>query len=176
MKILIATALFPPDVAEPAPYVKELTKRLGVEHTVSVLTYGSLPEPVDGVSITAVPKNTSPMLRFYTFTVALYQLIKQYDVALIENAPSTELPAFFVSFFTDTKIFLQMSDTKIKYTGWRKFIHTLACSRLEKIEPAVPPARPEIISFKPYPTEAFEVYEKHWTTHTENLITTLNNS
>src|SRR3989344_9051256 len=40
MKIVLATALYPPDIAPPAPYVKELATRLAANHEVTIVTYG----------------------------------------------------------------------------------------------------------------------------------------
>lgn len=175
MKILIATALFPPDIAPPAPYVKELAARLSTNHDVRVLCYGTIPETVEEVPIDVIPKRHFAWFRLWLFTRTLFTLTRRHDVVLIQNAPSTELPAAFVGLFYKQKLQLQMSDQKVVSTGWRNFLHRFTCKRITCIvDTPLPKDRPEIIPFADYPSEAFAAYEKSWEQHLALLSTHFN--
>ena len=112
MKIVVASPLYPPDIATPAPYVKELARRLSKDHNVSILTYGRLPEVLSGVSITAIDKRTAALKRLAKFTYQLWQQAKHGDVVLVENGVSAELPMIVVSFLTKTPLLLHSNDEK----------------------------------------------------------------
>lgn len=166
MKILIVSALYPPDVEAPAPYIKELATRLAATHTMSILTYGTWPEAIAKVAITAVPKHLPAFIRLFVFTKKLFLLARQADVVLLQNAPSTELPAIFVGLIYRSKFYLQTSDQKIIYTGWRAFIHRLIARLAPRaITAPLPEARPEIHPFNPPPPAAMEQYEQSWQQH-----------
>jgi len=154
MKILIATALFPPDVADPAPYVKELTRRLQEQHDVSVLTYGHIPEQVSDARIVAITKMLPAPVRLLLFTWKLLRMTKRADFVLVQNAPSTELPVWIVGILYKRKLILEMSDKKISYTSWKGTLHTHASKRvLKTLRGDLPQPRPEILPFTDPPTE-----------------------
>jgi hypothetical protein len=71
MRILLASPLYPPDIAEPAPYVKELALRLSASHSVTVLTYGKHPETIERVRMHSVDKSTPRLVRLKAYTRAL---------------------------------------------------------------------------------------------------------
>lgn len=172
MKILIVSALYPPDVEDPAPYIKELATRLRTEHTVSVLTYGTLPEQIAHVEINAVSKNIPAVMRLAIFTKKLFVLSRRTDVVLLQNAPSTEFPALFASLIYRSKFRLHISDQKIIYRGWRAFIHRLISIVVNyDTITSLPLAKPEIHPLNPFPTEAFAAYEQSWQDHLRMLRT-----
>lgn len=172
MKILIVSALFPPDVADPAPYIKQLAGRLKTAgHDVSILIYGSLPETVDGVPITTVPKRLAAPLRILKFTHKLLQLGRQQDVILVHNAPSTGLPLIIISPLLKQKLYLMISDTKINYTGWRRILHSLERKQVRQvISIPLPLPRPEILPLASYPQAEFARYQQTWSEHTKELV------
>lgn len=96
MNILILSPLFPPDIGDPAPYVKNLSKRLSENHTVSILLYGYLPEGVPA-KVHCVDKRKPQVLRLFSYTKKLFALAKRTDLIIINNGPSTELPVFLFS-------------------------------------------------------------------------------
>ncbi|MDC1205444.1 hypothetical protein N8083_01190 [Candidatus Pacebacteria bacterium] len=170
MKILIASALFPPDIAVPAPYIKELATRLSKKHTVTVLTYGEIPEQIPHVHIATVSKRLPALYRISKLTSLLIKKAKKVDHILIQNGASTELPSVVVGFFYKKKIFLQLSDQKIKYKGWRKILHQLACAKSKHvIRIKAPLQRPETLPFDDMPDEAFSNYETSWQDHLREL-------
>lgn len=170
MQILITAALFPPDVADPAAYIKELAARLARKHSVTILTYGHIPESVANVTIHVIPKSQSTVRRLFQFARVLRTLSREAEAVIINNAPSTEVPLIFSSWFNNRKWFLLPSDTKIIYTGWRKFFHTLALKRAQLLDIPLPQARPEILPFKKPSESVWQQYESSWEKH----ITTLN--
>ncbi len=174
MKILIATALFPPDIADPAPYVKELATRLQANHMVTVLTYGRFPESVSGVTVEYIPKQTAALWRMFLFTRALWRLTQKADCVLIQNAPSTELPAAIVGLFYKKKLLIMASDTKIKYSGWRKLVSLVAnMSSHKRLTINLPTSRPEIHPFRELSDTAHTDHETSWKKHLTTLETYL---
>ncbi len=170
MNILITSALFPPDVADPAPYLKELSGRLATEHSVAVLAYGSIPEAVDQVKISTVPKKIPGLIRALVFTFLMFKESLSADVILIQNAPSTELPLIFIGLPFRSKLFLQLSDQKIVYTGWRKMIHTVARKVAGNyIDITLPLTCPEKLPFSELSSRAISDYENSWDKHLAKL-------
>ena len=74
MRILLITPLYPPDIAGTAPYVKELAERLASAHTVTILTYGHIPELVPNVIIHTVEKSSLLPLRIIRFCIKLISI------------------------------------------------------------------------------------------------------
>ncbi len=172
MRIGIISPLFPPDVAVPAAYVKELATRLSRTHTVHVLTYNHIPETIPHVTITSIEKQQRLPLRLYRFTKALWCLAHEVDILIVENGISTELPALMISFFCRTPLLLEISDPKVvtqnEHSVIKRTINRLlrrtAFTHADTFS-VLPLTRPEIFSFKPYPTEALNAYETAWQSH-----------
>ena len=112
MRILIATPLYPPDVAPSASYVKELATRLVGGHSVSVIAYGHLPEETKGVTIIPIAKNLSRPQRLWRFGCALSKAAKKADVVIIENGSATEAPAAILSFIIGLRYLFHITDTE----------------------------------------------------------------
>lgn len=190
MRILLITPLYPPDIAGTAPYVKELAKRLASSHTVTILTYGHIPETVPNVTIYTVEKSSLLPLRIFRFCIKLISLSRHTDVIYTQNGPSVELPLFILSFFSSTPRIMRIGDEKsarhslnitllknlLLVTSKRMrllFVHS------EKILPASlqnvrlipnPDARPEILPFSEYPKDAYERFEQSWKEHVSTLL------
>lgn len=191
MKIAIASALFPPDIAVPAPYIKELATRLGKEHTVTVLMYNHLPEHIDEVQYVIIEKSKATIIRIVKFTRALWKIGKGNDVVLVQNGAATELPLILVSLFVHKKLILVVSDPKaitVHNTNWLlRSIYTLASLCAYKIivpeytkitTPKMhavpfPKEKPEILPFGTYPTDATAEYMASWEKHYRILIAIL---
>lgn len=161
MKIVLASALFPPDIAAPAPYVKELAKRLGQKHSVTTVVYGHLPEQVVGVPIVAVDKRRPLPLRLVAFTFALWRAVRHADVLYIENGASVELPALIVSSITRTPILMHLGDSTAK----KYFYHKALLRRIVGTIKESPLPRPEILPLEPRPETALAAYEASWQEH-----------
>ncbi len=195
MRILLVTPLYPPDIAELAPYVKELATRLTPTHTVTVLTYGHLPEMIAGVTINTIEKSSILPIRLFRFLIALKRHAKCTDIIYTQNGPSVELPILLLSFISHIPLYLRIGDrvslkNSLRNTVLKKLLmHTMrrartvfihqsddgadalaeTCSHIESI--LRPDSRPEILPFADFPKEACARFEKSWDTHVTELTT-----
>lgn len=175
MKIVIATPLYPPDTAEPAPYVKTLASKLTEGHEVVVVLYGRLPEVVPQVRYVCIDKRPPLPLRLLRYTMTLIIESRHADVLYVENGTSTELPAIIVSFVSRVPIIFHIGDrfahsllTKHSVrTYLERFLRHRAFETLEEM----PEPRPEILPFTTYPKAAFVAYDAAWAAHLARLIT-----
>ncbi len=201
MRILLVTPLYPPDIAGPAPYVKELATRLAEAHTVTTLAYNHIPEVVSGVGIVTVEKRLPALVRISIFAWKLSMLQKNTDVVYVQNGPSVEVPFAFASFFSRVPCVLRLGDmvalTHAAHHSLFRMILVTAMRRARTLiipenipvgietlltEPALtkkcilipnPDVRPEIHPFHEYPKNAFVAYEDSWEKHLTTLVTTL---
>ena len=179
MKILVATPLYPPDVAPSAQYVKELAKRLTAEkHSVTIVAYARIPEKIPGVKIIAVNKNRPLILRVLAYLFAFWRAARAADIVYVQNGLSVELPIVFVSFITRTPVIAGISD-KNAYKRTRenitqKFINNFVIKRARKIITEMPMERPEILPFAAQSTHEQENYRLSWENHIRDLIQIFN--
>lgn len=175
MKIVLATPLYPPDIAEPAPYIKELAKRLAKTDVVTIVTYGHIPEEVSGVRIYAVEKRRPLPFRLIAFTFALLKAIRDADILYAQNGPSVELPVLLVSFFTRARLFVRIGDEAAHRHAQsrlvRRALESLILRRAESIVTDSPFARPEILPFAERPVSELAAFERSWDGHVSELVT-----
>lgn len=181
MKIIIATPLYPPDIAEPAPYVKTLAGKLVPHHSVTVVLYGNLPEEVAEVRYVCIDKRMPLPLRLWHYTRALLKEAQHADILYVENGASVELPAIVISLlFLSTPIIFHIGDVSAhKLAGKNKlygFIERLTRLRAYATIEDVPLPRPEILPLASYPQQAFVEYGASWKKHLEILETTFHNA
>jgi hypothetical protein len=173
MKIVLATPLYPPDVAWPAPYIKELARRLAPIHEVTVVAYGDLPEQVERVRIVATDKRRPLPLRLMAYTRALWHAAKAADLIYAENGASVELPLSLVSLFVRTPIVMHLGDERAHQKAGSSIalhvIEKIAQAHAKKVVADSPAARPEVLPFAPYPTNGLAAYEASWQKHLEEL-------
>ena len=197
MKILIATPLYPPDIAEPAPYVKELASRLKDEHSVTILAYNHIPEEIPGVRIVVVEKNRPLVFRLFHYIYSLYKEAKVSECVYVQNGPSTEFPLVLVAPFVHTPFVLRLGDeTALSYASrgkfhamllrWAlRFSHCVITHRESSAYNSLltsnkmrkniqdlkrPHPRPEILPFKEFPKDAMEAYEASWKAHVREIV------
>ncbi len=177
MKIVLATPLFPPDIAEPAPYVKELAKRLARRHSVTVVAYGNLLEKVQGVELVAVDKRQPLPVRLLIFLFALLKASAGARLIYIQNGPSVELPAGLVARLLRKPLCMRLGDSAAhEYAqthAWRRAIERFALRRARTIN-APSMARPEILPLEPWPDVPLAQWEASWQAHIEELEKTFN--
>lgn len=175
MKIVLATPLYPPDIAEPAPYIKELAKRIAKTEEVTIVTYGHIPEEVPGVRICAVSKQRPLPFRLIAFTGALLKALRGGDILYIQNGPSVELPAFIVSFMTRARLIIRIGDEAAhRRAQAHPLLRRVESSVLQRSKDVVidsPKPRPEILPFTERPTAGLEAFEQSWDEHVSVLLT-----
>lgn len=173
MRIAIATPLYPPDIAEPAPYVKELATRLSQKHEITIVTYGRFPEEIPGVRIVAVSKQRPLPIRLALYTLALLAAARKTDVIYALNGPSVELPASIASFITRTTLLAFLGDASAHARAQNKSalknIENVFLRRAHSTVYEAPLPRPEILPFSPYPTNELEAFNRSWDTHLNAL-------
>lgn len=173
MRIVLATPLYPPEIAEPAPYMKELARRLSPKHSVTVVAYTRLPETVSGVRIVAVDKRRPVFLRLPAYFFALLQAARTADIVYAMNGASVELPVAFTSFIFKRPIIIRIGDTAAHArtrTRWLpSVIERLAFKRAKRVIDDSPLARPEVLPLESFPNEKFSAYELSWDVHTRLL-------
>ena len=174
MKILILSPLYPPDIAIPAPYVKELAKRLKDTHEVTILTYGRIPETIDGVKIHAVDKRLPLLSRLKAYKEKLETLEKNVDVLYLENGASVELPALSAK----KPIVFHIGDPKAYEQAQKntphKILHDLVRNRARTVFATSPLPKPEILPFQNIGEAEKAQYEESWKEHLEEIESHIN--
>jgi glycosyltransferase involved in cell wall biosynthesis len=199
MRILIATPLFPPDIAGHATYVKELASRFKGTHEITILAYNHIPEHIEGVKILVTEKQLPLPVRVLKYTFMLLQASRRADVVYVQNGASTELPMVLVSPLCSTPFILRLGDDVplcyAEQSLWHRLLlqsalraaqvavfhlDTSVCSKKifdtpflteKKVDVPRPLPSPEILPFEPYPLAAFEEYEISWLQHLHKLNT-----
>lgn len=173
MKIVLASPLYPPDIAPPAPYTKELAKRLAASgHEVVLVVYGRLPEPLGGARIVAIDKQLPLPLRLWRFFRALLREVSRADAAYIQNGPSVELPAAAASLFTRTPLFIRFGDEAAHRYAQRRLLRRALegfIARRARLIQSAPGERPEILPLEERPEAALHAWEESWTQHVREL-------
>lgn len=173
MRIVLATPLYPPEIAEPAPYIKELAKRLSVNNTVTVVAYTHLPETVANVRIIAVDKRRPLPLRLVLYFFALLRAIRHADVVYAMNGASVEFPVSLATLFTNRPLIFYIGDVaaheRAKHSDVLRLIERFAFARAKNVLTDTPQARPEVMPFQPFPTGEMEAYARSWDAHVRIL-------
>lgn len=176
MKILVVSPLFPPDIGETASYTKEAARRLSERHSVSVLAYGRLLEQIPGVRFIEVDKRQPLIVRIVQYTWALLQAVGSVDIIYAQNGPSVELPLGIALRIRNTPLVMHIADEAAHRRAERsrlfRLIERFCCTKAAGVIDEMPPQRPEIIPFQPFPREATESYETSWQNHIDKLETT----
>jgi hypothetical protein len=169
MRILIASPLYPPDIAEPAPYTKELARRLGGTHAVTVVTYGNFPEKVPNVRIVHTSKKRPLPVRLLAYTFLLLKESSQVDAIYALNGASVELPATIVSFITNKPLYVYLGDHSAHAHAQKNFVlryvEKLFLARAKEVIERHPLPRPEILPLEQEPTAELAIFEKTWQEH-----------
>ena len=174
MKIVLATALYPPDIAPPAPYVKELATRLAANHEVTIVTYGRLPEKVRGVQIITVDKRRLLIFRLLRYMFILWNAARKADIIYAQNGTSVELPAGLVALLTRRLFVVHIADkTAHEYAArrpLRAWIERFAFGRAHAVVANTPLPRPEILPLETPPTEKLNAFHASWEAHVRGLL------
>jgi len=171
MKLVIISPLYPPDTAPSALYVKELATRIIKERLadVSIVTYGNIPEKIEGVKIFCTSKRKSLFVRLFLYTRLLFAITKDADFLFVENGPSVELPMSIVGSLRKLPIVFHIGDTaahkRAKESVILNFLETALVKRSILVVHHMPLSRPEVLPYQELPPSVGENYEKSWTEH-----------
>lgn len=168
MKIVLSSALYPPDVAPSATYIKELARRLAFAHDVTAVVYGYLPEEVPGARIVAVDKRRALPLRVIAYFLALSRAARGADALFVENGASVELPALLLTFL-GRSVLLHIGDTAAAAQGGIAGAIHYALTRRARVIRNTPPQKPEILPFSARPDTEIEAWEREWQNHVQEL-------
>ena len=192
MRILLTTPLYPPDIADLAPYVKELATRLSPHHTVEILTYGHIPEAIPGVRIITIEKSSILPIRIFRFTRTLWQMSKQSEYIYSQNGPSVEVPILILSLFSSKPTLMRLGDQQsLQKSLSHPLLKKLLCLTMQSVYSVIthtelpkdvanciknqhyierPLSRPEILPFTEFPTRDFALFEESWGKHVATLL------
>jgi hypothetical protein len=180
MKIVLSTPLYPPEIAPPAPYIKELAKRLAGRHEVTIVAYGRLPEQVPGVRIIAIDKRQPLVARLAAYTRALNRAAREADIIYAANGASFELPAILARLSLKTPLVIGIADPAARAHSAKslplRLIERIAMRHAHAIIEDMPLARPEINPLLPHPTAELGEYEASWEEHVRMLEGTFNHA
>jgi hypothetical protein len=163
MRVLIATPLYPPEVADAAVYAKELAKRLSERHEVTVVAYAHLPEELPGVKVVAVEKRQSRLARLSAFRKAFAETARDAEIVIAINGASVELPLLAARF----PFVLCLADRTAHARAG--LLERLVRARARAVVDSTPPHRPEILPLEPKPEEALAAWEAAWRVHIAQL-------
>lgn len=165
MRIVLATPLYPPEIAPAAVYSKELVRRLAVAgHTVTVLAYTHLPEQVQGVTVIVIDKHKPRLARLRAFRKTLAKTVNKSDAVIVINGLSTEVPILFTSL---PRTILCIGD-KTAHKRFR-FIKWLTEFRVHSVVNDVPNQKPEILPLEPKPVVKLRNWEESWNDHLQKI-------
>ena len=129
------------------------------------------------VTMVTVDKRQWLPKRLMCYTAVLFRHSKTADLVIVNNAPSTELPALFVSFFSSKNLLLCESDplaTTAALSGFYKIIHHLLkrrCSKTITLPEDGLYKKSEVLPFQATDEHRAEAYEAWWNKHIQELTT-----
>ena len=164
MRIVLATPLYPPEVADAAVYAKELARRLARDHEVTVVAYAHLPERMPGVTVIAVDKHRPRLARLIDFRTELIRASRIADAIIAVNGASVELPVLLSSL--PKTVFCLADKAAHERAG---LIERFAFARARAVVRDVPGTKPEILPLEPEPTDALARWEHAWQVHLRAL-------
>lgn len=116
MKIIIATPLYPPETAEPAPYVKELAKHLSGAHEITIVAYASTSEKIKNAKLITIDKRRPLFIRLTKYLIELFKASRNADVIYMQNSLAVGLPALIVGYLRNTPVAIRFTEDE----GWKR--------------------------------------------------------
>lgn len=95
MKIIFATAVYPPEIDRLAVYSRQLADNLKGDHRVTILAYANKKYEDD---MLVVGKDNPLLFRLGVYTWQLLKLSKKADLIFVQNSLATSLPAILVKY------------------------------------------------------------------------------
>ncbi|MBI4692189.1 MAG: glycosyltransferase family 4 protein [Candidatus Terrybacteria bacterium] len=119
MKIVIATPLYPPEIAEPAPYVKELAERLSGEHEIIIVAYASTSEKIKDTKLITIDKRRPLFIRLIKYLIEIFKASRNADVIYIQNSLAVGLPAIIAGFLQKVPVAIRFTEDE----AWKRAVY-----------------------------------------------------
>ncbi len=110
MKIVVATPMYPPEIAEPAPYIKEVSAHLGKEHKVAIVAYASTSEKTANATLFTVNKRRPLPFRLLKYTYVLFEASQGADIIYVQGGTASGLPAILVGKLRNIPVVLRFTE------------------------------------------------------------------
>ncbi len=173
MNILIATALYPPEISDIAVHCKELAVRLADENEINVLAYSTLPEKTKEVTVFKVNKMRPLPIRLVFFTMQLFTIARKADVVFVENGVSVELPAVLLAIFTNKPFVVHIGDKSAWSTSRKnvllRWTQNILIRRSLGVVESMPLKKPEILPFNKTKESDIVAYNNSWISHMKDI-------
>jgi glycosyltransferase involved in cell wall biosynthesis len=115
MKILISTPLFPPEVAYPANFSKNLARHLSLcGYDVVLTTFSNHPEQIQGVTIYHVKKSQHLLLRMFKFYFVLIKNMWGRDLVILKQAGFSSFVTLLVAKTFGVKTILKLKEDEVE--------------------------------------------------------------
>lgn len=119
MKIVVATALYPPEIESLATYSQDIASFLAEKNQVKVLAYANDVESSPDFEIHTVSKKQPLFLRLLRYTFKLLSLAKSADIIYVQNSVAVGLPAVLVKFLARKNVIINFSEDE----AWKRAIN-----------------------------------------------------
>ncbi|RJQ35299.1 glycosyltransferase, partial [Candidatus Parcubacteria bacterium] len=116
MKIILATALYPPEIETLSFYSQAIAQQLKSEHELTVLAYATHFEKTAGINIIAVNKRQPIFFRLLGFSWQLFKLSRKADLIYVQNSLAVSLPAVVVKFFRRIPVVINFAEDE----AWKR--------------------------------------------------------
>jgi len=108
MSTVIVSPVFPPDPSSAALYTKLLAENMSSDSAVQVVTFGTIPESVEGVPVYTISKRVSKIIRALKCAKQILSL--KPTTIIVQNGPSSEFSVILTSFVSRATIVHIISD------------------------------------------------------------------
>lgn len=170
MRIVLATPLYPPEIAPVATYAKELARRLSLAgHKINVLAYTHLPEQLQNVTVTVIDKHKPRIVRLRAFRKALIQSAHDTDAIIAINGMSTEIPLILTPLHKKTIFCIADKKAHARFS----IIDWLATIRTDAVINSIPKQKLEILPLETKPVDAIKAWNTSWNEHLQKIETIL---
>lgn len=106
-KVVIATPIFPPEIAEPAFYIKKISKPLSEKYKISIVAFSNFPKTIPDTKIIPINKNKIFIFRFSNYIKELYKESKNAEVIYSQNAVASGLPSVIVGYLLKIPVIIR---------------------------------------------------------------------
>ena len=118
MKIIVATPMYPPEIAEPAPYVKEVSRRLSNEHVITIVSYANMTEGHPQATFVAVNKKDPLPIRLLKYAYTLFRVSRDANIIYVQGGTAAGLPAVIVGYIRSISVVLRFNEDE----AWERAI------------------------------------------------------